>query len=116
MPEQTTLDFDRPAKTRARRDDPDTSHAAAAEIGDTAARQSRFMLQLVRKYPGCTSAELAAVPDWPAEWSTLDRRYIAARRLPELRPRWVINGPKRHCQRTGKLAYTWQLAEMNPHG
>lgn len=110
---QTVLNFDRAPESRARRTDPDTSHAAGRAIEDTARRQAAFMLDLVRRFPNRTSAELAICGQWPSEWPLRDRRYIAARRLPELRPLFVVNGDKRTCQITRRTAYTWRAVEAD---
>ena len=86
----------------ARRNDPSTSHEAAEHIERTGARasQQRAVMHLVERFPGHTSAELAAK-------SSLDR-WTLARRLPELRSAWrVKNGDKRVCGATGLRAMTW---------
>ena len=61
----------------ARAGDPRSSHEAAAQITRSGLRasQQRTVLELVRKYPGRTSAELAAQSQGIDRWT-------AARRLP----------------------------------
>jgi hypothetical protein len=88
----------------ARRSDPETSHAAAAEMlhsGKLTAQQGR-VLALVAKHPGCTSLELAAISD-----GKLDR-YQIARRLPELKRGHVVRmGSTRKCNIGDRPAVTW---------
>ena len=69
---------------RVHKRDPVSSSVAAdkAERDGTIGRQARATLALVRRYPGRTSKELAAL-------SSLDR-YQLARRLPELRTAGVV--------------------------
>lgn len=84
----------------ARTSDPGTSHASAAIVTKTTrAKQQKLVRDLVEKFPGHTSAELA-------EKGMADR-YMVARRLPELRPTWVRNGETRKCSVTGRKAMTW---------
>ena len=85
---------------RARASDPETSHEAAAAIKASGelGRQQRAVLDLVRRFPGRTSIELAALSDRQFD------RYQVARRLPELAPVYVrrsdsvveINGRRHH--------------------
>jgi hypothetical protein len=65
-------------RPRARRADPLSSHAAADELerSGRAEAQRRQVLAVLRRWPGSTSAELAAL-------GGLDR-HMVARRLPEL--------------------------------
>lgn len=87
----------------ARRDDPTTSHLAAADITRSGKRavQQATVLALVEEHPGRTSAELAA------RSNRIDR-WAAARRLPELRAAGLVqNGPPKACAVTGKQALTW---------
>jgi len=67
-----------PLFARARRVDPASSHAAAEDLEESgrAARQAALVLDLVRRWPGSTSKELA-------QRGGVDR-YLVARRLPEL--------------------------------
>lgn len=86
LAEQLSLDEwpcgTRPA--RARRTDPDSSHAAAdrAEKSGGIGAQALATFVAVRAYPGLTSKQLA-------ETCPLDR-YQIARRLPELERRGLI--------------------------
>lgn len=85
--------------------DPWTSHAAAREVTRSGARaiQQNVCLGAVRLWPGCTSAELAR--------HIHSDRWLAARRLPELRAAGLIkNGAARQCEVTGRMCLTWDLA------
>lgn len=85
-----------------RRTDPTTSHDAeirATRSGLRAGHQ-RAVLDAVRKYPNCTSRELA-------QRAGLDR-YAVARRLPELvTAGYVDRGSKRACSVACTPAVTW---------
>lgn len=99
MTKQKDLLSDQPI---ARSTDPETSHLAAAEVTKSGKRatQQHECLKGVKRYPGRTSAELAAALH-------IDR-YIVARRLPELREAGkVMNGPARPCGQTRRKAITW---------
>jgi CRP-like cAMP-binding protein len=101
----------------ARRTDPESSHRAAEEVTSlgTRAHQQQQVLEAVRLWPMCTSAELA-------KRSNLDR-YVLGRRLPELRTGGVIENPPdpinpvgskprplmRACRETGRLAMLWRI-------
>ena len=69
---------------RARRTDPESSHAAAdqAEADGTIATHALVTLGAVRRLPGLTSKQLAGACE-------LDR-YQIARRLPELERRGLV--------------------------
>ena len=85
----------------ARGTDPESSHQAAehiTKIGDRATQQ-RQVVRAAAKWPGLTSRELAAKMN--------QCRYVVARRLPEVSPIYVTNGPPRRCTVTGRLAQTW---------
>lgn len=95
----------------ARRGDPPTSRAAAAELvaSGRQAEQQAEVARLLELYPGATSAELAEYAQ-----GRLDR-YQIARRLPELaRAGRVRRGPVRpsYCAQTGRAAVTWWPAEV----
>lgn len=84
-----------------RNTDPITSAIASDDIIATGARatQQRVTFDAVKKFPGSTSMELAAM-------GGLDR-YQLARRLPELeRANLVCKGPAR-MQDSGRPAVTW---------
>ncbi len=87
----------------ARRRDPSTSHEAAEKITASGKRasQQNEVLRMVRVYPGCTSFELAG--------GDLERRFMFARRLPELRKAGLIRNSieKRVCKITGLNALVW---------
>ena len=88
----------------SRATDPSTSHLAETEITRSGQRatQQIVLLRLVELHPGKTSAELARL-------GGVDR-YVAARRLPELRTsRHVENGVSRTCAATNHKAMTWNL-------
>lgn len=88
----------------ARSTDPGTSHAAAESVTKSGvrARQQRQVLDALRQWPGCTSAELA-------QRANIDR-YAVARRLPELVPTFAVQGPARRCAISGRPAVTWRPA------
>jgi hypothetical protein len=90
----------------ARATDPQSSHEAAERMNASgkAKAHREQATDLVWKYPGRTSRELAAMADCPAE---LDR-YELARRLPEAESEGQVKkGPKRKCKVAGTLAVTW---------
>jgi hypothetical protein len=97
-------------EARARSTDPESSHEAARVMNESGkARAHREMaIDMVWKYPGNTSRELAGLPDCPGE---LDR-YELARRLPEAECEGQVKkGPKRKCKVAGTLAVTWRPGE-----
>ena len=97
---QRTLFDNPPTIRRYRLSDPDTSKEAALAIAGVAKTQMDEVVELVRKYPGLTSAELA-------ERGGIDR-YVCGRRLPESRTLELVrNGPAKVCSITGKRALTW---------
>ncbi len=86
----------------ARRSDPASSHLAAAEVTASGKRQQQIglVIDLVRKFPGLTSMELAGMSG--------EDRYMIARRLPEALTAGAIRkGEQRTCSVTGRLALTW---------
>lgn len=90
-----------PPHEMSRRTDPHTSHEAARKVtrSGKAATQRDLVLKAV-SHGAATSAEIA-------EDAGIDR-YIAARRLPELRRlNMVINGLPRMCRVTGNKSQTW---------
>ena len=70
---------------RARRSDGDGSHIAADQLerSGRAAQQLSACLEAVRRHPGCTSRELAALVG-------LDR-HLVGRRCPELAKRGSVD-------------------------
>jgi len=92
-----------PRNPIARLSDPVTSHVAAAQVTASGLRdkQAWIVLDLVRRFAGSTSAELAAHGD-------VDR-YVTARRLPELEQLGFVYraGIKSACRVTGKAALSW---------
>ena len=102
--EQALLDWDRP---RARTTDPQTSHTAAARIKRSGAlgKQAALVLSLVERFPGHTSAELAArhAEEVGGHWAVL--RPMFGRRLPELHG--VRQGASRQCSVCGSPSVTW---------
>jgi hypothetical protein len=99
------VDDPRPRNPIAARLDPETSREAALAITKSGERdrQAKLVLDAVRRRPGSTSAELAAMPG-----ETLDR-FAFARRLPELKELGLIRqeAPRR-CQVTGRSSVTWR--------
>lgn len=94
------IDLGRPV---ARLSDPRPSHQAAAEVTASGQRQAQAsrVLEMLRRFPLCTSLELA-------EASGIDR-YIVARRLPELEAaRLVSRRTARICSYGKRLATTWE--------
>ena len=86
----------------ARATDPDTSHLAAAAVERCghASAQRNTCLAHVRKLPGQTAAEIAAVSGM--------ERHAPSRRLPELRDSGLVaNGEVRICSVTGNRSLTW---------
>jgi len=90
----------------SKRKDPLPSFLAAEAVKNTGAwhRQLWTVYHGVRQFPGLTAAELTARLG-------LEDRYIANRRLPELRDRFrvVCNGRDRRCtvSRSRRLSQTW---------
>ena len=102
--DQMAIDWDRP---RAATTDPGTSHAAAERLKRSGAlgRQAALVLELVRRYPGHTSAELAArhADAVGGHWAV--HRPMFARRLPELLG--VRQGSSRQCGVCESPSVTW---------
>jgi predicted transcriptional regulator len=104
---QPTFDFCTPfdfsVSPRARKSDPESSKAAAAELGckGILSKQRQEVLEALRSCGPSTSAELA-------ERSGLDR-YLVARRLPELRDMgFIVQGEVRDSA-VGRPAVEWRL-------
>lgn len=90
------------ANRMARRTDPAPSHAAARHMIDSGklTDQQQKAFDLVKRFPGCTSDELAEKGD-------IDR-YQLARRLPELeRDGLVWKGDERVSTVGGRMGCTW---------
>lgn len=86
----------------SRATDPSTSADAEAEINATGLRafQQSQTTSAVRRYPGCTMAELA-------QKTGLDR-YMLGRRISECETAGVVfRGLKRRCSVTGRMAEPW---------
>ncbi len=85
-PEQSTEPCSVIAEARARAGDPATSHEAAnrVEENSTARHQRTLVLEMVKAFPGLSSAELASQMIKIKSRAELNR-YVFARRLPELR-------------------------------
>lgn len=91
-----------PPHCRSRRTDPPTSRVAGAnhEASGKAGTHRQLVADAVTRWPGRTSAELAAA-------CGLDR-YEVARRLPEVeRAGRIRRGAARRCQTNGNSAVTW---------
>lgn len=95
-------------EARARRDDPSTSHEAAALIERTSAGTQRQIIgDYVRANPGHTCDEIAAGVG-------LDR-VATGKRLPELRAAGTIGqGPIRKCHIKGRRMLTWVRPTADP--
>lgn len=87
------------ATPRARRSDPDTSHAAAERVAPKLREQQRQVLDALTRWPGSTAVELATN-------SGLDR-YLVSRRLPELVPQYARRGRPRVCTVAGTPQTVW---------
>ena len=93
-----------PMPPASRSTDPETSHAAEAEIGTSGLRamQQVHVLEWVRRWPGLTSRELARKAGAD--------RHMVARRLPDLEPECVRKGDARQCAEGRRQAVTWYPA------
>jgi len=88
-------------KRLRRTTDPDTSADAARHITGRLGDIQRWVLNIVKEWPGCTASELADAK------GVGDIRQIN-RRLPELEALGrVRRGEARDCQITGRKAATW---------
>jgi hypothetical protein len=108
----TQLDLTLPPAHSPR--DPSTSAKAAAEYTASGARPRAVdrVAELVRQWPGCTSAELAAR-------SGMDRHEVA-KRLPDAEamglvskvrdPEFPYKPQARRCSVSGRLAVCWVVA------
>ena len=88
-----------------RTDDPPTSSLAGKQIESSgiAQMQRNRCLEAVTEIPGLTAREIEDLIDIKAH-----------KRLPELRHcGFVVNGPARHCQITGRRAMTWLPINTN---
>lgn len=94
----------------SRSTDPESSHDAAERSTRSGARasQQNRVLAWVRRWPGRTSRELAAL-------ANVDR-YMVARRLPELEPVHLRRGDLRKCAVTHTRAVTWWPKEVEKSG
>lgn len=94
------------SKPRARKTDPETSHAAARQVeaSGTAKRHGEMIVTALRANDGLTSEELASR-------AGLDR-VAAARRMKELETDGRIRrGPPRKSAITGRPGVTWWLVK-----
>lgn len=89
------------ASPRSRNTDPVSSHEAAERQRKGKANTDAMrVLQTIRKAPGSTSAEIAAI-------CGLDRHAVA-RRCPDLEERQLVKrGEIRKCKAHGTNAVTW---------
>ena len=91
-------------KRLRRNTDPETSADAARHVATRLGDIQRWVLNIVKEWPGCTASELADAK------GIGDIRQIN-RRLPELEALGrVRRGEARDCQMTGRKAATWWLA------
>ena len=89
------------AKALRRNTDPETSHEAARHVVRHLGEVQRWVLDIVKQWPGCTASELADAK------GIGDIRQIN-RRLPELEEQGrVRRGEARECAITGRKAATW---------
>jgi hypothetical protein len=88
----------------ARRTDPQSSHEAARQMTLTGMgfKQREEVLDLVRRFPGHTSLELAALP-----CATLDRYQIARRTAELAKTNQIRAGATRTDYATGRPSVTW---------
>lgn len=101
------------AQARARNTDADSSHAAAAqvELSGLAHDHRMLTLELVKRHPGSTSAELSQLS------AGMLNRHQTARRLPELVENGQVMNPKdptlsrgithKVCDVTGRACLRW---------
>lgn len=93
------------ARRLARRDDPETSKAAAEAVAPVLSRMHAWALGVVRQYGPGTSSEMSR----SAGESTNHR---LSRRLPELeRKGLIVRGQSRPCAVTGMTAAVWGVSE-----
>jgi hypothetical protein len=89
-------------RARSRRTDPATSVDAArlVEGNGSAVENRRKLLAAVKHFPHQTAAEYSAL-------TGIDRHEVS-RRLPELRPLFIINDPEpKRCTIKHTMAMTW---------
>lgn len=88
-------------KRLRRNTDPIESHLAAYEMCPHLGKLQRWVADCVRRSPGRTAKELAAIyaPDDPPK---IHRRLSECEELG-----LVVRGVARRCNRTGRLAATW---------
>jgi hypothetical protein len=92
------FDRDMGAKKLARRDDPQTSHAAAAEIVRELGELHQRAMRCVSQRPHSTARELECAFGWEIH-----------KRLKELETLGlVVRGEPRTCAVTGRKAHTWR--------
>ena len=92
---------------RARRTDPSTSHEAASRNADGLAKQTAFVLDLVRQYPGMTACELARRATI-AGGDYTKMRYAISRRASELKRAGLISAAGTHvCTIEGSRQTIW---------
>lgn len=107
--QKTTFLFETPpaAKELARRNDPEESKKAAREIAPHIGTLQKQVLELVKKNPDWTQAELTASVFVHQEGYRDSRRI--GRRLPELAALGkVYKSGSRPCRVTGRTAATWK--------
>ena len=95
-------------KPASRSTDLETSHAAEKTVTESGARktQAQQVLELLKRYPGNTSAELAYLGGTLNRWQT-------ARRLPDLEHNGLAHkGKAKHCAIAKKSSVTWWPAKI----
>jgi len=99
------------ARELARRQDPETSKAAARSIAPSLPNLQSHAVSLVAQYPGKTARELAEVDPLCAK----DPRVLN-RRLGEVaRKDLIVRGVVRRCGVSGRQAATWWPTSAPPY-
>lgn len=107
MNAQPTINFD--ARNLARRSDPATSKAAAAQIAPRIGARALAVLALIKRWPGCTGAELAARDGQPSNHEVMRRVSIL------IRAGLIEVTCERACTVSGRLARAYRVTEAR-HG
>lgn len=105
----------RPVRTLSHADDPATSKAAAKEHADSCRlkRNAGLVLEMVRRSPGATAAELWEYTANVWEREQLKELQEVRRRLTDLQAMGrVVAGEERACKVRGTMMMTWNGKEM----
>lgn len=98
-----TLDFSAPV----RRNDPATSHVAAASVQRKVKPQVLRLLDLIRQYPDRTAGELAEASLGELDFHTVCRRVSALERADLIE----IDDVGRECRVRGTVQRTYRVKE-----